>query len=63
MAENYAATKVVINASSDQVDDWKEAYKQFLLSVKDSNGFYRYRWGPWSEDGSKLEIIASAFSP
>lgn len=52
-------TRVIIDTKSDKVEDWKEEYKQFLLSVKDSHGYFRYRWGPWSEDMSKLEIIAS----
>lgn len=55
-------TRVVIDVKSDKVEEWKEQYKHFLLSVKDSNGYFRYRWGPWSEDMSKLEIIASTFA-
>ncbi|KAK1994126.1 hypothetical protein LX36DRAFT_642007 [Colletotrichum falcatum] len=51
-------TRVIVDVEGD-VPDWKEEYKKFLLSVKDSEGYFRYRWGPWKEDPHKLEIMAS----
>lgn len=55
-------TRVILDVKGD-VPDWKEEYKKFLLSVKDSEGYFRYRWGPWKEDPSKLEILASTCRP
>ena len=55
-------TRVILDVKGS-VDDWKEGFKQFLLVVKDSEGYFRYRWGPWEEDYSKLEILASKYSP
>ncbi|KAJ0383269.1 hypothetical protein COL922a_010820 [Colletotrichum nupharicola] len=51
-------TRIILDVTGD-VPDWKEEYKKFLLSVKDSDGYFRYRWGPWKEDPSKLEILAT----
>ncbi|KZL80817.1 dimeric alpha-beta barrel [Colletotrichum incanum] len=51
-------TRVILDVVGD-VPDWKEEYKKFLLAVKDSEGYFRYRWGPWKEDPSKLEILAT----
>ncbi|KAF6802985.1 hypothetical protein CSOJ01_11204 [Colletotrichum sojae] len=51
-------TRVILDVTGD-VPDWKEQYKEFLLAVKDSDGYFRYRWGPWKEDPSKLEILAT----
>ncbi|TDZ32156.1 hypothetical protein C8035_v000708 [Colletotrichum spinosum] len=51
-------TRIILDVTGD-VPDWKEEYKKFLLSVKDSEGYFRYRWGPWKEDPNKLEILAT----
>lgn len=51
-------SRITLDVKGD-VPDWKEAFKQFLLTVKDSDGYFRYRWGPWEEDRGKLEIMAS----
>ncbi|TQN66172.1 hypothetical protein CSHISOI_09256 [Colletotrichum shisoi] len=51
-------TRIILDVKGD-VPDWKEEYKKFLLSVKDSEGYFRYRWGPWKEDPGKLEIMAT----
>jgi hypothetical protein len=50
-------TRVLLDVNGG-VDDWKEAYKTFLLTLKGSDGYNRYRWGPWQNDHSKLEIMA-----
>ncbi|WYZ36512.1 hypothetical protein EsH8_II_000018 [Colletotrichum jinshuiense] len=55
---SFGPTRVILDVTGD-VPDWKEEYKKFLLSVKDSEGYFRYRWGPWKEDPSKLEILAT----
>ncbi|KAK1710517.1 uncharacterized protein CLUP02_08718 [Colletotrichum lupini] len=55
---NLGPTRVILHVKGD-VPDWKEEFKQFLLTVKDSEGYFRYRWGPWEEDHSKLEILAT----
>ncbi|OLN86621.1 hypothetical protein CCHL11_03821 [Colletotrichum chlorophyti] len=55
---NMGPTRIILDVKGD-VPDWKEEYKQFLLAVKDSDGYFRYRWGPWEEDHSKLEILAT----
>ncbi|KAL8407705.1 hypothetical protein RB594_006516 [Gaeumannomyces avenae] len=39
------------------VEHWKEPLKEFLLVLKDQPGMIRHRWGPWSEDPSKLELL------
>lgn len=57
---NLGPTRVILHVKGD-VPEWKEEFKQFLLTVKDSEGYFRYRWGPWEEDHSKLEILASMF--
>ncbi|GKT97726.1 dimeric alpha-beta barrel [Colletotrichum tofieldiae] len=36
-------TRVILDVKGG-VDDWKEAYKQFLLTMKGSDGYNRYRW-------------------
>ncbi|EQL03350.1 Dimeric alpha-beta barrel [Ophiocordyceps sinensis CO18] len=51
-------SRITLDVKGD-VPDWKEAFKQFLLTVKDSDGYFRYRWGPWEEDRGKLEIMAT----
>ncbi|KAK2015788.1 hypothetical protein LZ32DRAFT_670982 [Colletotrichum eremochloae] len=57
-APKIGATRIILDVEGD-VPDWKEEYKKFLLCVKDSEDYFRYRWGPWKEDPHKLEIMAS----
>lgn len=39
------------------VEDWKEPYKQFLLSLKEQPGYIRTRWGPRSEDMNTIDLL------
>ncbi|PHH76601.1 hypothetical protein CDD80_1387 [Ophiocordyceps camponoti-rufipedis] len=50
-------TRVIIDLKGG-VDDWKESFKEFLLSIKASDGVIHHQWGPWEDDNSKLEIVA-----
>ncbi|KAK2033721.1 hypothetical protein LX32DRAFT_41245 [Colletotrichum zoysiae] len=59
---NIGPARLIFDVVGD-VPDWKEEYKKFLLAVKDSEGYFRYRWGPWKEDMTKLEIMATWDSP
>ncbi|PFH58705.1 hypothetical protein XA68_13321 [Ophiocordyceps unilateralis] len=50
-------TRIILDLKGG-VDDWKESFKQFLLTIKGSDGVVHHQWGPWEEDRSKLELIA-----
>lgn len=52
-----AITERVIIPVKGGVDDWKEAYKQFLLTLKEQPGFIRSRWGPRSENMAVLDLL------
>ncbi|KAJ0162673.1 hypothetical protein CTA2_4198 [Colletotrichum tanaceti] len=39
------------------IEDWKEQLKFMLQALSRQPGYLRTRWGPWSEDQQKLELI------
>ncbi|PQE27924.1 dimeric alpha-beta barrel containing protein [Rutstroemia sp. NJR-2017a BBW] len=50
-------TERVIFPVKGGVDDWKEALKFMLQTLKTQDGYVRTRWGPHSEDQQKLELL------
>lgn len=52
-----AITDRVVVPVKGSVDDWKEQYKQFLLTLKDQPGYIRTRWGPRSEDMNTIDLM------
>lgn len=52
-----AITERVIIPVKGGVDDWKEPYKQFLLTLKEQPGFIRTRWGPRSENMGVIDLL------
>ncbi|KAK3943897.1 hypothetical protein QBC46DRAFT_416695 [Diplogelasinospora grovesii] len=50
-------TERVIIPVAGGVEDWKEQLKFFLQSLKEQPGYLRTRWGPWSEDMQKLDLL------
>lgn len=52
-----AITERVIIPVKGGVDDWKEPYKQFLLTLKEQPGFIRTRWGPRSENMGVIDLM------
>lgn len=52
-----AITERVIIPVKGGVEDWKEPYKQLLLTLKDQPGYIRTRWGPRSEDPQTLDLM------
>jgi hypothetical protein len=39
------------------VEDWKHGLKLVLQTLKQQPGYLRTRWGPWSEDMQKLDLL------
>lgn len=39
------------------VENWKEQLKFMLQTLSKQPGYLRTRWGPWTEDQQKLELI------
>ncbi|KAJ4393847.1 hypothetical protein N0V93_003062 [Gnomoniopsis smithogilvyi] len=58
-----AITERIILPVKGGVDDWKEPYKQFLLTLKEQPGFIRSRWGPRSENMGVLDLLTGWESP
>ncbi|KAI3393225.1 hypothetical protein diail_4552 [Diaporthe ilicicola] len=58
-----AITERVIIPVKGGVEDWKEPYKQLLLTLKDQPGYIRTRWGPRSEDPQTLDLMIGWVSP
>lgn len=52
-----AITDRLIIPVKGSVEDWKEDYKQFLLTLKEQQGFIRSRWSPRSEDMGVLDLM------
>ncbi|KAL0934781.1 uncharacterized protein CTRU02_209372 [Colletotrichum truncatum] len=52
-----AVTERVIIPVKGGVDDWKEQLKAMLQILQKQPGCLRTRWGPWTEDPQKLELI------
>lgn len=52
-----AITERLILPVTGGVDAWKEPLKFMLQTLKKQDGYIRTRWGPWSEDESKLELL------
>ncbi|KAH9226257.1 hypothetical protein K456DRAFT_1850866 [Colletotrichum gloeosporioides 23] len=53
-----AVTERVIIPVKGGIDDWKEQLKSMLQVLQNQPGYLRTRWGPWSEDPQKLELLA-----
>ncbi|GKT65053.1 dimeric alpha-beta barrel containing protein [Colletotrichum tofieldiae] len=45
------------------VENWKEQLKFMLQTLGKQPGYLRTRWGPWSEDQQKLELITGWINP
>ncbi|OHE99877.1 hypothetical protein CORC01_04778 [Colletotrichum orchidophilum] len=45
------------------VENWKEQLKFMLQALSKQPGYLRTRWGPWSEDQQKIELITGWVSP
>ncbi|KAH8879213.1 hypothetical protein GQ53DRAFT_789454 [Thozetella sp. PMI_491] len=45
------------------VEGWKEQLKAQLQALKTQPGYLRTRWGPWSEDLQKLDLLVGWASP
>ncbi|POS77285.1 hypothetical protein DHEL01_v204314 [Diaporthe helianthi] len=58
-----AITERVIIPVKGGVEDWKEPYKQLLLTLKDQPGYIRTRWGPRIEDPQTLDLMIGWVSP
>ncbi|GJD04863.1 hypothetical protein ColKHC_13688 [Colletotrichum higginsianum] len=39
------------------IENWKEQLKFMLQALSRQPGYLRTRWGPWSEDHQKLEVM------
>ncbi|KUJ20047.1 uncharacterized protein LY89DRAFT_682848 [Mollisia scopiformis] len=52
-----AITERLILPVTGGVDAWKEPLKFMLQTLKKQDGYIRTRWGPHSEDESKLELL------
>jgi hypothetical protein len=52
-----AVTERLILSVTGGVDNWKEPLKFMLQTLKKQDGYIRTRWGPFSEDESKLELL------
>ncbi|ESZ92866.1 hypothetical protein SBOR_6729 [Sclerotinia borealis F-4128] len=52
-----AITERVILSVKGGVDEWKDALKSMLQTLKVQDGYLRTRWGPHSEDQQKLELL------
>ncbi|KAL1854391.1 hypothetical protein Daus18300_011490 [Diaporthe australafricana] len=58
-----AITERVIIPVKGGVEDWKEPFKQLLLTLKEQPGYIRTRWGPRSEDPQTLDLMIGWVSP
>lgn len=58
-----AVTERLILPVSGEVDNWKEPLKFMLQTLKKQDGCIRTRWGPFSEDESKLELLIGKPTP
>lgn len=52
-----AITDRVIIPVKGSVDDWKEPFKNLLLTLKAQPGYIRTRWGPRSEDMNTIDLM------
>lgn len=52
-----AVTERVTIPVKGGVEDWKEQLKFLLQTLAKQPGCLRTRWGPWSENQQKLELI------
>ncbi|KAF9876909.1 hypothetical protein CkaCkLH20_05755 [Colletotrichum karsti] len=52
-----AVTERVIIPVKGPIDEWKEQLKSMLQALQNQPGYLRTRWGPWSEDPQKLELL------
>ncbi|KAH8886301.1 hypothetical protein GQ53DRAFT_796890 [Thozetella sp. PMI_491] len=52
-----AVTERVIFSVKGGVEDWKEGLKLVLQTLKQQPGYLRTRWGPWSENMQKLDLL------
>jgi hypothetical protein len=50
-------TERVVFPVKGGVDDWKNQFKVVLQTLKRQPGYIRTRWGPWSEDMQKLDLL------
>jgi hypothetical protein len=57
-----AITERVIIPVKGGVEDWKEPYKQLLLTLKEQPGFIRTRWGPRLEDPQTLDLMVGKYT-
>lgn len=48
--------RVIVPVSGD-VENWKMQLKALLQALKEQPGYVRTRWGPWSEDMQKLDLL------
>lgn len=53
----HAVTERVIIPVRGSVDNWKEQLKSMLQTLQSQPGHLRTRWGPWSEDPQRLELL------
>ncbi|KAM0329306.1 hypothetical protein ACHAQA_004611 [Verticillium albo-atrum] len=53
---NAVTERVIIPVKGD-VENWKLQLKFMLQTLKNQEGYLRTRWGPWSEDLQKLDLI------
>lgn len=61
MSDNAITDRLIIPVKGN-VDDWKEDFKQFLLTLKGQPGFIRFRWGPRSEDMGVLDLLTGMYN-
>lgn len=57
---NAITTRVIIPVKGS-VDDWKEQFKAFLLTLKEQPGYIRTRWGPRSEDMNTIDLMIGMY--
>ncbi|WYZ43884.1 hypothetical protein EsH8_VII_000320 [Colletotrichum jinshuiense] len=58
-----AVTERVTIPVKGGVEDWKEQLKFLLQTLAKQPGCLRTRWGPWSENQQKLELITGWINP
>lgn len=56
-----ATTERIIVPVKGDVDEWKEQLKVLLQTLKEQKGYLRTRWGPYSEDLQKLELLIGEY--
>lgn len=57
VAPPNAITDRTVIPVKGSVEDWKDDFKNFLLTLKAQPGFIRMRWGPRSEDMNVLDLM------